>query len=292
MKTMSYNMVCLYDKSLTDLKVNESKDYDIESKLSYQIDYMPPKVQVFQLIPQGITIYNNLFDSIKGSVQLINVDYTIVAGFITLIIIGNYNFGMFNLTDKLNNTIIGTFSNVIITGNVLTDKTIKISCGLVNGCIINESSSQINNSIGTIISLEFAVTPIIVDPNASITLSYDGQIVLPYKPQIGLFKNDKLIFGTDLPSLKLSNNQLLYIIFSQILGPKTSPPTKYELYDLILLFPFSFNPNIPSAYIINNNSEVILRSKDKLEYSDILSVKLICQDSLKLKLNNSSIELI
>jgi len=279
---MRYSDTLKCNKNLIELKVKEPGYHDIESKISYHLNCGMPKIPVSQLFPQGITIINSAFaliiNNIIGSVQINNIDHPIFEGIISIIVIGNFNFGIFNLQDTSNNVIVGTFSNTTISGDYFVYfNLITIKGGLINGCVINSSNSQMTNSIGFIDSLTFRVATITIEPSTLITLTYNGQIVLPYKPQIGLFKNDKLIFKTELPSLKINNIQLIYIILSQFsdLANLVYTGLSSKLQNLILMFPPPFLPEIPDFYIILDNSEVILGTKDKLNRSDILSVKLL-----------------
>ncbi|MEM3857981.1 MAG: hypothetical protein QW478_01100 [Candidatus Micrarchaeaceae archaeon] len=294
-------MTCI--KSINDLKIKESGCYDIESKISYELVCASPKIPTYVLFPEGITIiYNDLsLSSITGSISFNNNTYnSINQGSLILIITGNINFGMLTLSDNNTGDVIkGSFSNTSITGNYLQPTNITLTGGTINGCVISAATSQATLSTGSIISLQFVSDATIIDPNTMITLSYNGQVVLPYKPQIGLFNNDKLLFKTKLPSSKMNKFQLLYNVLLQLgdvagtvfyltrlnLKIPIFNSLSISLYTFLLIFPPPIIPNIPDAYIVLDNAEVVLGTKAELKCSDILSVKLLCSDdSFSLKL--------
>src|SRR5579875_3716237 len=105
---------------ITSLEVKKQGCYNVKSRLSYKLTCNFPNVLLSQLFPQGITIINSESYVFKvyfyGALEINNTTYSFIAnpGLITIIIIGNNNFGFFNLIDPSYNAIIGSFSNITI----------------------------------------------------------------------------------------------------------------------------------------------------------------------------------
>ncbi|MEM3857980.1 MAG: hypothetical protein QW478_01095 [Candidatus Micrarchaeaceae archaeon] len=291
----------IYKQRVDELKVKETGCYDIETKISYKIECAFPQISVNQLFPQGITfVYNDIsFSNLDGKIMFNNKTYnTIKQGIIVLIITGNTNFGMFSLLDSSTGDVVkGTFSNTNIIGNYLQSVPITLTGGIINGCVISAVTSQATLSTGSIISLQFVSDATIIDPNTMITLSYNGQVVLPYEPQIGLFNNDKLLYKSILPSLKINNLQLLYNVLLQlgmiggtvvIVTTLTFVPVFsgmfLSLFSLLFNFPPPVIPDIPNVYIVLDDAEVVLGAKAELKCSDVLSAKLLDSNPFNLKL--------
>jgi len=290
-----------FGPSITDLRVKESGCYNIESKVSYTLDCPFQKFQISQFFPQGITIiYNDLnLSNITGTITFNNNLYSITSGIIALVVIGNYNFGVFNLKATTKDVIKGTITNTILPANYLiSNNPITINGGLINGFVVSDSTSQMIISSGTLNSLSFVSDAVIINPSLNITLSYNGQVILPYQPEVGLFVNNFLLFKTILPSLKINNVQLLFMILSQLgimagtseINVSTTSSTSVylpifgipfaSLFPLILDFPPQFLPQLPDFFVILDNAEVSLSAEAKLHCSDILYVRLLNVNNL------------
>jgi len=283
----------MYDYEKNRLKVKNSGYYDIEAKISYILGCGLSSVPISKIFPEGITIYiSSVYQYTQtSSITFNNTNYNSINSLtILIVVIGNKNFGMFRLFDTNTNDVInGTFSSTNISGNLLIPgSNITLTGGIINGCAVKQNSSMVN-SIGVINNLYFnSGSAVVIDPTTLVTLSYNGQVILPYEPQIGLFNNDKLIFKTGLTSLKMNKVQVLCMILLQLASIASFDTTFFSfspifittsLIHLFLMFPPPFLPELPDIYIVADNAEVVLGTKAKLEKSDILTVKQLCPDN-------------